>query len=69
MFERIGGSGAKYSAEDDRLQERLSRMASAHGSYTAGRIGREFLRKYRRLLDQDQDKEKSSWESEIKAST
>ncbi|MBI3553536.1 MAG: TIGR04372 family glycosyltransferase [Elusimicrobia bacterium] len=50
MLERTEG-GAAYSEEDELSQRDFRRVVEAHGGYSAGRVGRDFLRRHSRLLD------------------
>ena len=54
MLERIEGK-IKYTPEDKRLQAEFSRLAEAFKAYGCSRIGRNFLRKYARLLPTSDD--------------
>lgn len=49
MFDRIDGH-AVYTTEDEQLQDRYFTLALQCGSYKGSQIGRDFLRKYKRLL-------------------
>lgn len=50
MFARIDGT-AQYSAEDLVLRERAERLYEASRAYGMGILARDFLRKYRSILD------------------
>jgi putative glycosyltransferase (TIGR04372 family) len=49
MLEAAEGT-PRYSADDESVQERFAALAHSHGCYTAGRLGRGFMRKHADML-------------------
>jgi len=49
MLDRLEAKAA-YTAEDKHLQSRFDAVATNSRSFGNARIGRDFIRKYRRLL-------------------